>query len=211
MLTAAGHTVDAPALPGVDTDVGNSPANPISVWAEQIAARVREAAQPAILVAHSRGGSSSAKSPSVLPRALPFSCMCQGSWCRTGHRSTARSKPRSRKILKPQPFFAVDPQGRTTLLPEVVAEKLYSHTDPDWQAHAEAHLVAEPLAALTAPVSLTEARFGSVRFVERTSRQPTIACFPCRFNVPCKCGCRASLSSPSRPIIPRLTRRRPSL
>lgn len=132
---------------------------------------MREAAQPAILVGHSRGGVLISEVAERAPENVAFLVYVSGFLVPHGASIVSTIKAAQPEGTEPQPFFAVDPQGRTTLLPEVVAAKLYSHTDPDWQAHAEAHLVAEPLAALTAPVSLTEARFGSVRraYIEATN------------------------------------------
>src|ERR1700730_14293646 len=54
--TSAAHSAEAPALLGADPGGSQFPSQPISAWADQIAARVREAKEPVVLVAQSRGG-----------------------------------------------------------------------------------------------------------------------------------------------------------
>src|ERR1700753_2966448 len=56
ILTAAGHSAEAPTLLGADPGGTEFPAQPISAWADQLAARAREAKAPVVLVAQSRGG-----------------------------------------------------------------------------------------------------------------------------------------------------------
>src|ERR1700744_511149 len=56
LLTAAGHSVEAPTLLGAHPADAGFPSEPISGWADQIAERVRAAKGPVILVAQSRGG-----------------------------------------------------------------------------------------------------------------------------------------------------------
>src|SRR5215471_2028555 len=56
ILTAAGHRGEAPTLLGADPGGADFPSQPISAWADQIAARARAAESPVVLVAQSRGG-----------------------------------------------------------------------------------------------------------------------------------------------------------
>jgi pimeloyl-ACP methyl ester carboxylesterase len=56
LLGAAGHEVLAPDLPGLGADRTPFAADVLAQWADFVAGLVRGAAEPAVLVGHSRGG-----------------------------------------------------------------------------------------------------------------------------------------------------------
>ena len=56
LLGAAGHEVLAPDLPGMGADRTPFAADVLAQWADFVAGLVRGAAEPAVLVGHSRGG-----------------------------------------------------------------------------------------------------------------------------------------------------------
>lgn len=169
ILTAAGHSAEAPTLLGADPGGAKFPSQPISAWADQIAARVREAKGPVVLVAQSRGGLIISEVAERVPERIGYLVYAAafllpggaslGSTIQSAHPDAA-------------PIFSVDQAGLTTVLPEAL-ERIYSKTPARWIDVARANQCLEPLAAITTPVLVTEERFGSVprAYVEATEDQ----------------------------------------
>lgn len=169
LLTAAGHSAEAPTLLGADPGGSGFPPRPIDAWADQIAARVSEAEGPVVLVAQSRGGVVISAVAEKIPERigylvyvaaflLPDGASLAGT-IRSAHADAA-------------PMFSVDQAGMTTVLPDAL-DRIYSRTPARWVEVARANQCREPVAAMTTPLSVTEARFGSVprAYVEATEDQ----------------------------------------
>jgi len=170
ILIAAGHSAEAPTLLGADPGGAQFPSQPITAWADQIAARVREAEGPVVLVAQSRGGLIISEVAERVPERvghlvyaaaflLPDGASIGGT-IQNAHPGAA-------------PIFSVDSAtGMTTVLPEAL-DRIYSNTPARWVDVARANQCLEPLAAITTPISVSEERFGSVprTYIEATDDQ----------------------------------------
>jgi pimeloyl-ACP methyl ester carboxylesterase len=170
ILTAAGHSAEAPTLFGADPGGTLFPSQPIAAWAEQIAARVNEAEGPVVLVGQSRGGLIISEVAERVPERIGYLVYAAafllpdgasiGGTIQGAHPGAA-------------PIFSVDPvAGMTAVLPEAL-QKIYSNTPARWVEIARANQCLEPLAAITTPISVSGARFGSVprAYVEATRDQ----------------------------------------
>jgi pimeloyl-ACP methyl ester carboxylesterase len=170
ILIAAGHSAEAPTLLGANPGGSHFPSQPIAAWADQIAARVREAKGPVVLVAQSRGGLVISEVAERVPERVGYLVYAAafllpdgaslGGTIKSAHPGAA-------------PIFSVDPAaGMTAVLPEGL-EKIYSNTPARWVEVARANQCLEPLAAMTTPISVSEERFGSVprAYIEATEDQ----------------------------------------
>ena len=170
ILTAAGYSAEAPTLLGADPGGTNFPSQPIAAWAEQIAARVREAKGPVVLVGQSRGGLIISEVAERVPERIGYLVYAAafllpdgaslGGTIQGAHPGAA-------------PIFSVDPvTGTTALLPGAL-ERIYSSTPAPWVEVARENQCLEPLAAITTPISVSDERFGSVprAYVEATKDQ----------------------------------------
>jgi pimeloyl-ACP methyl ester carboxylesterase len=166
LLTAAGHSAEAPTLLGDDTADEGFPSQPISGWADQIAARVREAKGPVVLVAQSRGGLIISEVAERVPERIGYLVYAAAFLLRDGASlaGTVRGEDPDAPLL-----FTVDEAGMTTVLPDAL-DKIYSKTPARWVEVARTNQCLEPIAAITTPISVTEARFGSVprAYIETT-------------------------------------------
>jgi pimeloyl-ACP methyl ester carboxylesterase len=170
ILIAAGHSAEAPTLLGADPGGAQFPPQPITAWADQIAGRVREAKEPVVLVAQSRGGLIISEVAERVPERVGYLVYAAafllpdgaslGGTLQSAHPGSA-------------PIFSVDPAaGMTAVLPDAL-ERIYSNTPARWVEIARANQCLEPLAVITTPISVTEGRFGSVprAYVEATEDQ----------------------------------------
>ncbi|MBR0823766.1 alpha/beta fold hydrolase [Bradyrhizobium liaoningense] len=170
ILAAAGHSAEAPTLLGADPGGTRFPSRPIAAWADQIAARVRKAAGPVVLVAQSRGGLVISEVAERVPERVGYLVYAAafllpdgaslGGTIQSAHPGAA-------------PIFSVDTAtGMTAVLPEAL-EKIYSKTPAHWIEVARAKQCLEPLAAIATPISVSDERFGSVprAYIEATEDQ----------------------------------------
>jgi pimeloyl-ACP methyl ester carboxylesterase len=169
LLTAAGHSVEAPTLLGAHPTDAGFPSEPISGWADQIADHVRAAKGPVILVAQSRGGLVISEVAERVPERIGYLVYAAAFLVLDGASlaSSVQSTDPDAPLL-----FTVDEAGMTTVLPEAFA-KIYSKTPAHWVDVARANQCGEPIAAITTPISVSEARFGSVprAYIEATEDQ----------------------------------------
>ncbi len=161
LLQAAGHTVVAPDLIGM-TDDGAAPATvTLATWADQVAALVAAAAEPVILVGHSRGGIIISEVAERVPGRLARLVYLAAFLLTEGETLAAASASVPRDI--PDDTIVPSADGVTsTIRGDLVGPVFYSTTPEDWVARARAKLRPEPMAAMTTPLALTAARFGSV-------------------------------------------------
>jgi pimeloyl-ACP methyl ester carboxylesterase len=169
LLEAAGHSAEAPTLPGAASTDSCFPHQPISSWADQVADLVRAARERVILVAQSRGGLIISEVAERIPERIGYLIYASAFLVRNGASlaSTVQNAHPGAPAL-----FDVNATGMTTLRPDAFA-RIYSKTPAPWVDIARANQCGEPIAAVTTPVSITEARFGSVprAYVEATEDQ----------------------------------------
>ena len=158
LLEAAGHSVEAIDLPGARGELRGSEVSFDSYVAATVAAAERPG-EPVILVGHSLGGrsiSAAAEARPELVRALVYVAAMLP--------SPDRSEPRpaTQDNIIAKGFYPVD-SGASLMLDEGPARAgFYSDCSADDAQAAFARLVPQPLEAITGPVRLSYARWGSV-------------------------------------------------
>ncbi|WP_336961587.1 alpha/beta fold hydrolase [Sphingobium aquiterrae] len=160
LLEAAGHRVIAPDLKGMGAD--DTPLEHVSLalWADQVADILRAQAEPVILAGHSRGGIVISEAAERVPEKVAtlvyvaaFLIPDGGTLLEVSHSDPPRA---TGKMLKS------GPHNSTTLVPQAAADVIYSATPPQWRDRAVARLCAEPMDVFATPLTLSEARFGTV-------------------------------------------------
>jgi pimeloyl-ACP methyl ester carboxylesterase len=162
LLEAAGHVVLTPDLPGMGGSDAVLSACTLEGWGRFIADLCEGAAQPVILAGHSRGGivvSTAAEAAPGAINALVYICamllpsgMSRGAW-----KALAEPNPAFDAIIERHPTAPA-----TIINPAHAADVFAQMSPPDQVAAAMKRLVAEPDRPRLTPLSLTEARYGSV-------------------------------------------------
>jgi pimeloyl-ACP methyl ester carboxylesterase len=162
LLTAAGHEVIAPDLPGMGGDEATLAAITLEGWGAFVADLCRAASGPVILCGHSRGGlviSAAAEQAPDAISALVYICamLLPDGMSRASFKEQAEPNPEFDAIIRHLPHgqgMDVDREG---------APFVFAQLSPFEAAQAAAaRLVSEPMSARTAQLSLSDARYGSV-------------------------------------------------
>ena len=161
LLTAAGHRVLAPDLPGMGADTRALGEDPLGEWADFVAGLAEGAEGPVILVGHSRGGlvisEAAERAPQSIDRLVYLTAFLLPSGQSLSDMAGRHPEVGPGPAIRP----AEDP-SRLGLDLEAARPIFYGLCAPeDAQAAAE-RLTPEPLAALTRPLALTAERFGRV-------------------------------------------------
>jgi pimeloyl-ACP methyl ester carboxylesterase len=162
LIEAAGHQMIAPDLPGMGGDEATLAAVRLEDWGAFAAGLCRSAKAPVILCGHSRGGlviSSAAEQAPEAISALVYICamLLPSGMTRGGFKERVEPNPEFDAIIQHLPHgqgMDIDKQG---------APFVFAQLSPFAEAQAAAaRLVTEPMSPRTTPLSLTEARYGSV-------------------------------------------------
>jgi len=163
LLAAHGHEMIAPDLPGMGGSDAELAATTLAGWGDFVADICRNvAAGPVILAGHSRGGiviSEAAERAPEAIAALVYVCamllpdgMSRSRWTEVRPRNAAFDA-----IILPHP------SGAATTIDRAGAPAVFAQlSPPDPVRAAVARLVAEPSAPRATPLSLSDARYGSV-------------------------------------------------
>ena len=164
-LTAAGHEVIAPNLPGMGPDAtGENPSN-LEEWAEFVAGLARSADGPAVLVGHSRGGIVISRAAELAPEAVSHLVYVAAILALPGETLTeAVLCGRKGVSLPPRTANKVSADGLTSRYvdPDMAARTFYNECSPEVAAAAFARLSPEPVSSMITPVVTTAERFGRV-------------------------------------------------
>jgi pimeloyl-ACP methyl ester carboxylesterase len=167
LLTAYGHHVHAPDLPGMGADQTAFADDVIGQWTDAMVDLVETQLEPVVLVGHSRGGLLVSTVAERVPDRvcmgvyLTACLLCDG-------QALADVEMASEDLLA-----AVNQNGATdtaTVNPECARRLLYDKCAPDTAQKAITRLVAEPLQPVRVPLHVTDRRFGRVprAFIEAT-------------------------------------------
>ena len=164
LIEARGHAMIAPDLPGMGGSDAELAACTLTGWGDFIADICRSAAGagPVILVGHSRGGiviSTAAEAAPDAITALVYVCavLLPDGVSRSTWKSSRPANPAFDAIMQRHPSApatVIDPGGAAAVFAQL--------SPPALADAAMARLVAEPDGPRQTPLSLSDARYGSV-------------------------------------------------
>lgn len=169
LLTAEGHQVLAPDLPGMGADTTAFGSNPLSQWADFVADLASRAEAPVILVGHSRGGLVISEVAERVPDRIDTLVYLTAFLLEQGQSlvDVAGRYPEVGlgAVIRP----AADPSC-LEIDCEPALPIFYGRTSEALARAAATRLTPEPAAALTAPVKISAERFGRVArvYIEAT-------------------------------------------
>ena len=161
-IESAGHRLVAPDLPGMGGDDAALATVTLDQWAEFAVETCRAQPEPVLLCGHSRGGivlSQAAERDPGAMACLVYLCamLIPSGMSRTEFQQGAVPNPAFRAIIRPTPG------GQGSAIDTAHAGPVFAQlSPPDLVAEQLSRLVAEPNGPRATPLSLTEARYGSV-------------------------------------------------
>ena len=160
-LTQAGHTVLAPDLPSLGRD--RTPIADVSLdrWADSVCRWIETAAEPVILVGHSRGGIVISEVAERLPTRIAGLVYLTAFLLRDGETLLEVAQSADMSLVVPNMVVA-DDGASMTVREDAVAEAFYGECSPEDIALAGMLLAPEAVAPNATAIHVTEARFGSV-------------------------------------------------
>jgi pimeloyl-ACP methyl ester carboxylesterase len=159
LLTASGHRVTAPDLPGAGRDPTPLAQITLDYWARFVADLIEAEDEPVILVGHSRAGIVISQTAELVPGRIRLLVYLAALLMKDGATmfETAR-----RSDIPPTKIVPAADGVSFSLGADEARRALYNRTPADWADRAVAHLCPEPLAPATTPLRLTADRFGRV-------------------------------------------------
>ena len=161
LLEEAGHRVDAVDLPGR----GSNPAAPadmtLDAYARHVADRVEAAGEPVVLVGHSMGGMSITAAAELVPDRIAKLVYVTAFLPGDGQTLPQLAEGNPDELV--QTNLVVDEvTGLSTVREEAQRHAFYGESTAEDAAWGTSRRVPESVAAMVAPVHITEARAGSV-------------------------------------------------
>lgn len=161
-LEAAGHRLVAPTLPGIGGDDAALAAVTLAGWAEFVADLARVEKPPVILCGHSRGGIVISEAAERAPEAIAALVYISAFLVPAG-RSLNDLVEEVPRIAAFDAGLSPVAEGAAIALDAEGAAAAFYHMAPEAaRRDACARLAPEPLAPLGTPLSVTEARYGSI-------------------------------------------------
>ena len=161
LLTAAGHRVLAPDLPGMGADTQELGSDPLAEWADFVADLAANAERPVILVGHSRGGLVISEAAERVPQGIDRLAYLPAFLLQAGQ-SLSDVANRHPEVGPGPAIRPTDDPSRLGLDLEMAAPIFYGLCSPEEARAAGVRLTPEPLAALTRPLTISAERFGRV-------------------------------------------------
>lgn len=154
-LEKAGHSVLTPDLDDVPPG-----ANPLPLWARQIATLAHAAPEPVILVGHSRGGLVISEAAALAPHAIRQLVYLTAFLLPAGQNMQSTF---TRPEAGGEPDYLRPARGRClTVAAEATMSRFYPLADPETAKQAAARLHPEPLGTFSAAATVTPAQLGRV-------------------------------------------------
>lgn len=160
LLTARGHRVLTPELPGTGGDRGGAASATLESWAQSLAQCVAAETSP-VLVGHSRAGIVISRAAELVPERIERLVYLAAYLLPAGETMAAVARA-DRDSLVPANMIAASSGITCTLRPQIVREAFYGDCDPETAALAEAQLSPEPLKPLVTALKISDTRFGAV-------------------------------------------------
>lgn len=161
LLTAAGHRVLAPDLPGMGEDRRALGSDPLDEWAGFVAQLASEAEAPVILVGHSRGGLVISEAAERVPERIERLVYLTAFLLQPGQ-SLGDVAGRYPDVGPARAIRPADDPSRLDLDREEAIPIFYNRCSEADARAAARRLVPEPLAALTTGLRISPERFGRV-------------------------------------------------
>jgi len=160
-LQRQGQTVFAPDLASLGRD--RTPLAEVSLagWAESICKIVDAAAEPVVLIGHSRGGIVISEVAERRPRKVAALVYLTAFLLRDGEALLPVAQSDDTGLVLPNLIVASD-QSYTTVNEEAVRAVFYGESPDEDVVLAKALLAPEALAPSVTPIHITEANFGRV-------------------------------------------------
>jgi pimeloyl-ACP methyl ester carboxylesterase len=162
LLEAKGHRVLAPDLQGLGDDHTSLADLSLAAWADSIAAKIRAAGEPVILVGHSRGGIVISEVAERIPEHISSLVYLTAFIVQDGEALINHSQKDADALVGPN-LIIDETAGSCTVKDEVIVPAFYGLCSDADVAFAKARLRPEPLFGLLTPVHVTTERFGSVK------------------------------------------------
>lgn len=160
-LTAEGHRVLAPDLPGMEAEPHALGSDPLGEWADFVADLATVAEAPVILVGHSRGGIVISEAAERVPERIDRLVYLTAFLLQPGQ-SLADVANRHPEVGPAAAIRPADDPSRLMVDRELALPIFYNRTSQEEARAAAERLVPEPFAALTTPLRITAERFGRV-------------------------------------------------
>lgn len=160
LLQAAGYTVDAPDLPGMGDDQTPFADDTMQQWLDFLTERVESVPVPVILAGHNRGGVLISQVAERIPERIRRLVYVTAFLLTDGESLTENVQQMGDGAGAPTD---VDETSATcSVPPEQRVPTFYNQCANDVAAKAARRMCPEPLQPLSAPVSLSDGRFGAV-------------------------------------------------
>jgi pimeloyl-ACP methyl ester carboxylesterase len=169
LLEAAGHRVDAVDLPGRGANPAAAADMTLEANARHVVDHVNASGEPVVLVGHSMGGMSVTRAAELVPDRVATLVYVTAFLPSDGQTVPELAEGNPDELV--QSNIVVDEAaGLCTVREEVQRDAFYGECSAEDAAWASSRRVPESIAAIVAPVHVTEARAGSVRriYVECT-------------------------------------------
>ncbi|HEY6451449.1 MAG TPA: alpha/beta fold hydrolase [Steroidobacteraceae bacterium] len=184
------HLVTAPDLPSLGRDRTPTKEVTLAQCTDHIAALVQSAAEPVVLVGHSRGGIVLSEVAERIPAQIRTLVFVTAFLLESGRSVGDAAAEDTESLVVPDALLFDDERHSVSLREEAVREIFYGECSDEDVMLARSLLTAEPRALLGTPVHTSAARFGSVpriyiectrdRAITLRAQRRMQAALPCR-------------------------------
>ena len=158
LLTAHGHFVVTPDLPGLGSDKVPAAEVTLENWGKFVADILDDIPGRTLLVGHSMGGMAISQAAEYVPDRVAALVYVTAVLLGNGLSSANLPQEKSRV-----PMTLTDDGQYLTTTPEGAVAAFYGETPLEWREAALSRLVPQPAAVLRLPLQLSAERYGTVK------------------------------------------------